>query len=273
MQQIQNSLDFIEDVRKERQLRCELEDLMNKEELMWAQKARTKWILQGDRNTKFFQIVVKQRRAKNKILQIKDSDGNITDNLMDIESILVGHFKNCFSNNNQSNFLGIVHDLQSLPIPSLSDQHRSLLNASITPTEIENTVFQLGSHKAPRPDGLPAFFFQEFWGIVKWDVINTVQAFFHSGSLFKPLNHTFITLIPKIPFPDDVSHFRPISLCNVIYKVIAKILVNRLKPLMDSLITLYQNAFIKGRNITDNILIAHEILDAFLANYIKPRRT
>lgn len=57
---------------------------------MWAQKTRTKWILQGDRNTKFFQTVVKQRRAKNKILQIKDSDGNITDNLMDIESILLG---------------------------------------------------------------------------------------------------------------------------------------------------------------------------------------
>lgn len=140
---------------------------MNREELMWAQKARAKWILQEDRNTKFFQTVVKQRRAKNRILQIKDSARNITYNLMDIESILVGHFKNCFGNNNQSNFLSIVQDLQSLPILSLSDQHRSLLNAPITPAEIEHIVFQLGSHKAPRPDGLPAFFFQDFWGIVK----------------------------------------------------------------------------------------------------------
>lgn len=85
--------------------------------------------------------------------------------------------------------------------------------------------------------------------------------FFHSGSLFKPLNHTFITLIPKVSFLDQVSHFRPISLCNVIYKVISKILVNRLKPIMDSLIIPFQNAFIKGRNISDNILIAHEIMD------------
>ena len=86
----------------------------------------------------------------------------------------------------------------------------------------------------------------------------TVLTFFHFGYLFKPLNQTFITLIPKIPFLEEVSHFRPISLCNVVYKVIFKVLVNRLKPLMDSP---YQNAFIKWRNIYDNILISHEIID------------
>ena len=171
------------------------------------------------------------------------------------------HFRNSFENTSQANFHRVVQELQALPVPSLSDHHRILLNKPITLVEIENTVFQLGSHKAPGPDGLPAFFFQKFWSFVKMDVINTVQAFFHSGFLFKPLNHTFITIIPKVLFPDEVSHFRPISLCNVIYKVISKIMVNRLKPLMDSLITPYQNAFIKGRNITDNILIAHEIID------------
>ena len=122
-------------------------------------------------------------------------------------------------------------------------------------------MFQLGAHKAPGPDGIPAFFFQAFWDIVKEDVTRAVQAFFHSGSLFKPLNHSYIVLIPKKPFPDEVSHFRPISLCNVIYKVISKVMVNRLKPIMDSLITPHQNAFIQGRNILDNILLAREIMD------------
>ena len=88
-----------------------------------------------------------------------------------------------------------------------------------------------------------------------------MHAFFHSGSLLKSLNQTFLTLIPKVNFPVDVSHFRPISLCNVIYKIISKILVFRLKPFMDMLITPYQNAFIQGRNITNNILLAHEIFD------------
>ena len=88
-----------------------------------------------------------------------------------------------------------------------------------------------------------------------------MHAFFHSGSLLKSLNQTFLTLIPKVNFPVDVSHFRPISLCNVIYKIISKILVSSLKPFMDMLITPYQNAFIQGRNITNNILLAHEIFD------------
>ena len=131
----------------------------------------------------------------------------------------------------------------------------------VTSWEIEDTIFQLGPHKAPSLDGIHAFFYQQYWEVVKTDVVNTIQAFFHSGSLFKPLNHTFLTLIPKTPFPDEVSHFRPISLCNVIYKTIFKILVNRLKPFMDSLISPFQNAFLKGRSIFDNILIAHEIMD------------
>jgi len=89
-----------------------------------------------------------------------------------------------------------------------------------------------------------------------------VHAFFHSGSLLKSLNHTYITLIPKVPSPNEVSHFQPINLCNVIYKVISKLMVNKLIPLMDNLITPFQNAFIQGRSITNNFLIAHEIFDS-----------
>lgn len=68
LQQIQNAINTPDDTRRERVIREELEDLLNREELLWAQKARTKWILQGDRNTKYFQTVVKQRRGNNRIL-------------------------------------------------------------------------------------------------------------------------------------------------------------------------------------------------------------
>ena len=92
-------------------------------------------------------------------------------------------------------------------------------------------------------------------------MLNSVQAFFHSSSLLKSLNQNFLTLIPKVSSPGEVTHFRPISLCNVTYKIISKIQVTRLKPLMDKLISLFQNAFIQGRSITVNILLAHEIFD------------
>lgn len=66
-------------------------------------------------------------------------------------------------------------------------------------------VFQLGSHKAPRPNGILAFFYYEYWAVVKQDIPNSVHAFFHSSSLLKSLNKTFITFIPKANVPDEVS--------------------------------------------------------------------
>ena len=177
-----------------------------------------------------------------------------------MEAIFSNHFKRNYEGISNRSVNDIVQELQGLPISTLSNQQVCSLNIPISDKEIEDNVFQLGSHKAPGPDGIPAFFFQHFWDIVKPDVISTVQAFFHSGSLGRSLNHTLITLIPKIIFP-ELSHFKPISLCNVLYKVISKVLVDILKPFMDSIISPYQNAFIQGRNIFDNILLAHEIMD------------
>ena len=136
------------------------------------------------------------------------------------------------------------------------------LNYPITDAKIELVVFQLGSNKSPGPDGIPTFFYQEYWNIVKQDILGTLHAFFHSGTLLKSLNKTFITLVPKNPIHEEVSHFKPKSLCKVTYRIISKIMVSRLKPLIDKLISHFQNAFIQERSITDNILLAHEIIDS-----------
>ena len=82
----------------------------------------------------------------------------------------------------------------------------------------------------------------------------------NSGNLLKSINHTFITLIPKVSNPESVSEFRPISLCNVLYKIISKVIANRFKPLLNSIVSETQSAFIADRLITDNILIAFESL-------------
>ena len=203
---------------------------------MWAQKARSDWVLFGDRNTRFFQTVVKQRRVRNRIMHLKRGDGSFTDDLGEIEDILAKHFKSAFEDNVPLSYDQILAEVGTLPLPQLFAHQLSSLDRPVTIEEIE-VVFQLGSHKAPSPNGIPAFFYHEYWSIVKFDIFNTVLAFFHSRSLLKSLNATYITLIPKVACPDNVNHFRPISLCNVIYKIISTLLVNRLKPFMDSLIT------------------------------------
>lgn len=107
---------------------------------------------------------------------------------------------------------------------------------------------------------MPAIFYQHYWPEVGNDLIDMVASFLNRGYLLKELNQTIITLIPKGDSQESFKDFRPISLCKVAYKVISKTLANRLQMIMPEVITPYQNAFAKGRLISDNILVAHELL-------------
>ena len=92
------------------------------------------------------------------------------------------------------------------------------------------------------------------------DTTHAVLSCLNSGSILKSINHTFITLILKVRNPEKVTEFRPISLCNVLYKIVSKVIANHLKPLLNSIISDTQSAFIADRLITDNVLIAFESL-------------
>ena len=91
--------------------------------------------------------------------------------------------------------------------------------------------------RAPGLDGMPPLFFQTFWSDIGLDVSEAVLSCLNSGTILKSINHTFLTLIPKVKNPEIVAQFRPISLCNVIYKILSKVIVNRLKPFLNSIIS------------------------------------
>ena len=129
--------------------------------------------------------------------------------------------------------------------------------------EIKNATFDLASDKSLGPDDFPLFFFQKYWPMGN-SVIRDVQAFFHSGKMLKEINnHTFLALIPKVDNPSCANHFRPISLCSSIYKIISKVLTSRLKVVLGKIIHPLQGAFVSERLIQDNILLAHEIFHSF----------
>jgi hypothetical protein len=136
------------------------------------------------------------------------------------------------------------------------------LCAPFTDDEISFALFHIGPAKAPRPDGFPACFFQWNWGMLKEDIIESVKRFFTEGIMPDGINETAIILIPKIKNPLSLKDYRPISLCNVLYKIIAKCLVNRMRPLLQDIISPTQSAFIPGRMITDNALIAFQCVYA-----------
>jgi hypothetical protein len=140
--------------------------------------------------------------------------------------------------------------------PRVNDAANATLCAEFTDKEIADALFQIGPLKAPGKDGFPARFLQRNWLYLKEEVINGVKEFFRTGVMPPGVNDTVIVLIPKVDVPTKMSEFQPISLCNVIYKVLSKCLVNRLRPVLGDIISPEQSAFVPGRLITDNALIA-----------------
>jgi hypothetical protein len=143
---------------------------------------------------------------------------------------------------------------------SVDEEMNKGLCAPFSEKEISDALFQIGPLKAPGPDGFPARFLQRNWGLLRDEVVWAVQDFFDSGIMPDEVNDTTIVLIPKKNDPQDLKDFRPISLCNVIFKVVSKCLVNRMRPLLQDLISPMQSAFVPGRLITDNALMAFECI-------------
>jgi hypothetical protein len=127
--------------------------------------------------------------------------------------------------------------------------------------EVKAAVWDCDSFKIPGPDGVNFGFFKEFWVELKEDVLRFVSEFHRNGKLTKGLNSTFIALIPKVDSPQRLNEFRPISLVGSLYKILAKVLANRLRMVIGSVISESQTAFVKDRQILDGILIANEVVD------------
>ena len=137
---------------------------------------------------------------------------------------------------------------------------QEVLSSEFTAEEVKVALSQMGSTKAPRPDGMNALFYQNFWHVVGDNVVLAVLDFLNNGNMLPKINHTNIVLIPKVKNPMKMSDFRPISLCNVIYKIISKVLANGLKQVLPQIISPTESAFVPGRLITDNVLVAFETL-------------
>ena len=137
--------------------------------------------------------------------------------------------------------------------------NRQLL-VEFTEGEVKLALDQMAPLRAPSLDGMPPFFYQHYWDLVGKEITTFVLSFLNLATLPEHLNHTCITLIPKIKNPEHVSEFHPISICNVWYKIFSKVLANRLKNVLPQIITEHQSAFTKDRLISNNILLAFESL-------------
>ncbi|XP_024014246.1 uncharacterized protein LOC112088191 [Eutrema salsugineum] len=207
------------------------------EEKYLRQKAKLFWLKADDQNTKAFYKAVKTRALRNKIKYT----------------------------------LWEVEDLESFVDFRCADADKQLLTHEVSTAEIRNALYSMPRDKAPGPDGYTVEFFKESWSIVGQDLLTAVQSFFKLGFLPKGINSTILALIPKKKEALTMKDYRPISCCNVIYKLISKILANRLKILLPKFIAPNQSAFVKNRLLMENLLLATELVKDYHKENISAR--
>nr|GEW14517.1 hypothetical protein [Tanacetum cinerariifolium] len=218
-----------------------------------AQKAKIKWSIEGDENSRFFHRVLNKKRSQLNIRGIM-VDGVWTEKPSTVKHEFLQHFRRRFDKPTVSR----AYVNMSYPKSITSDQQMDL-ERDVSKEELKRAVWDCGTDKSPGPDGFTFGFYLHFWSTIENDVFEVVKHFFTYGDIPKGCNSSFIFLIPKVPDANLVKDFRPISLIGNIYKIIAKILPNRLVGVLGDIINEVQSAFIAERQILDGPFILNEV--------------
>ncbi|XP_031107562.1 uncharacterized protein LOC116012214 [Ipomoea triloba] len=257
---IQSRLNGLRYRRDEVSLRCfrdldaRMRTLYDELNIFWRQRAKQHWLAKGDRNTKFFHLYASIRRRKNRIVRLRDETGQWIDG-----GGLMGLAKRYFENIFTAKGVSLLDSLNTF-VPKVSEVDNDVLMQPFTNDDVKEALFSMAPDKSPGPDGYSPAFFQHFWSEIGSDVSRFVLDCMNEGEFPVGMNDAIITLVPKIAAPASMRELRPIALCNVVYKILSKMLANRMKDVLEKIISASQSAFLPGRLITDNVLIASEVI-------------
>eukprot|EP00253_Pinus_taeda_P008881 PITA_08881 len=253
-------MDILEGIKEERtkeegMILNQLEERRKQEEIVWKKKSRVQWLREGERNTKFFHKEMVQHRQRNRIFSIKNQEGQRVLQHEEIEKVLVNHFKDILREPKTNRSYAIAKISREIPNVVTRDQNLALMR-KITMEEVEDIVRNIKRNKAPGLDGYTIEFFQAEWKFLAAEVLEVVEEARINQRIWPGLNSTLLTLIPKTNQAEQADGFRPIALCNVIYKIVASIVVQRLKLILPSIISPEQTGFVEGRQILDGLVVA-----------------
>jgi hypothetical protein len=209
-----NNIDTI------KRLQGEIDVILAREDAKWKQRSMQNWYRGGNRNTQYFHAWVNHCQKINSIQQISDEEGQIWKTKPNISRAFIHYYETLFTTQGPSRIQECLMHVE----PSVSAEMNCTLERPFVEVEVVFALSQMHPLKALGPDGFPAAFYQKSWATTGSEVCGAVLHFFNGGSLDAKLNATNLVLIPKITNPSRVTEYQPISLCNVIYKLISKVL-------------------------------------------------
>ncbi|GJT59827.1 hypothetical protein Tco_1003360 [Tanacetum coccineum] len=255
------------------ELNCKLSAINDLENNEQFQKSKIQWAIEGDENSKFFHGIINRKRSQMAIRGIFNNGTWCTDPGL-VKEAFFNHFADRFKE--PANYRCKIN----FQFPKKLDSSQAEdLERNISSDEIRLAVWNCGDNKSPGPDGYSFEIFFKYWYLVGSDFCGAVEYFFYHGTFPKGCNTAFIALIPKVLDAKLVSDFRPISLIGCVYKVVSKILANRIKTVISDLVSDTQTAFVAGRKILDGPFILEELLqwckrrskNALFLKWILPR--
>ncbi|GLT88308.1 hypothetical protein SLE2022_063410 [Rubroshorea leprosula] len=243
-----------EDILKRDLMLTLWENIQTKEE-MARQKSRMMWMKEGDANTSFFHRCIKNRRRRNEINSLV-VNGKVLQEVNELKQGVVEYFRNLFAKEDWKRPV-----LEGMEFNKITEAEKELLTEPFLESEVKEAVWNCDSAKAPGPDGLSFGLLKTEWEVVKNDILKFLADFHTNSKLVRGSNSSFLVLIPKKENPQGLAEYRPISLIGCMYKILAKILANRLSKVLNGLIGEQQSAFIGGRQLVDGVVIANETID------------
>lgn len=235
--------------------RSKLNELLAKEELYWKQRAKLFWLKEGDDNTRFFHASATTRKKANKITKLVDDNGISCEDQEGMNNIVLQYFSKLFTEGETT-----VNLMNNSSTRLITDEQNEFLTSAFRFEEFTAAIKEMHPDKSAGPDGLNPAFYQSFWSVMGKEIFKQCTNWLQTRVFPGELNSTNVVLLPKKENATSMKDLRPIALCNVLYKIIAKVLANRLKVVLPFLISENQSAFIKERSITDNVLIAFEMI-------------
>jgi hypothetical protein len=244
-----------QEIELKSQSNAQIARLLREEEIKWYQRSKSQFILEGDANTRYFHSVANGRHRKKLIHSLVQDEGTI-EGQENLKSYITNYYKGLFGSPDEGNFS--MDETRTDDIPQVSVAENDLLIAPYSEDEVKEAVFQMEHNKAPGPDGFPAEFYQNFWEVIKVDLLELFSSL-HAGhlELFR-LNFGEIILLPKVIEAERIQQYRPIYLLNVSFKIFTKVATIRLNTVADHVVRPSQTAFMQGRNILDGVTILHE---------------